>query len=747
MRRRSHFHHAKRLPLLMMLGVSLYADPARAEVEFVYSGPAISIPDNQPAGVNVVLIVSGLNTIKDVDFRLVGVSGCDATPGNTNAAIDHTAVGDLVLKLTSPAGTEVVLIDRRGGTRENFCTTFLDDDGNDPSLATITSMSGSAVVGAYRPDAPLTAFDGQNPVGQWLLNVSDHAPGNSGSVRRFALVLDTEPNEIEVDVLDDPLPGSCVPGSCSLREAVGLANVQFGPDRILLPASGDIVLTRPGANDDGNSTGDLDILGDLEIVGAGASLTTITQTAVDRVFHLLDSDAEFTLRDLRIVGGGGVAQGGAIRGGARLLVEGVQMSGHRASTHGGAIYHSSGGIIGDPPRIILRDSVFDDNRATNSVAGDAYGGALYSFSAGFQQNYLLIENCTFSNNRADNGGGALALDGVQSVSGNRGRIYQSLFSQNQVSIDGPGGAIATNVEGNGLFTLDLDNLLFEQNSVPANGAASVGGAVATRNSGVDILNTSFFIQNTARVGGALHGDVQEIVDSTLCLNTATDEGGALRLGSDSSLIRRSTLCQNSVSTGNAALAGGGAISKQVGNLELERSTLHSNSALRGGAISFGGDDLRLASNTMVAPASLPVGALGSILRYTNADTTDNLGFTNNVLIGQCSYSNAGINPDGAFNNIEASGNTCRFLLAGLQAGNQIATAGAAINLAPLANNGGPTNTSMPLVPSVAIDAGSNLACSVFDQRGYQRTDAVCDIGSTEASGVPLPDLLFADGYE
>lgn len=54
---------------------------------------------------------------------------------------------------------------------------------------------------------------------------------------------------------------------------------------------------------------------------------------------------------------------------------------------------------------------------------------------------------------------------------------------------------------------------------------------------------------------------------------------------------------------------------------------------------------------------------------------------------------------------------------------------------------------LPRAGSIAIDAGSNSFCTLSDQRGYARRDAFCDVGAVEASGAPLPDDVFADGFE
>src|SRR4051794_5814556 len=66
------------------------------------------------------------------------------------------------------------------------------------------------------------------------------------------------------------------PGACSLRKAISAANTDApaagcaagaGADTIALP-SGRYELTLPGAGEDANASGDLDIASDLTIAGA-----------------------------------------------------------------------------------------------------------------------------------------------------------------------------------------------------------------------------------------------------------------------------------------------------------------------------------------------------------------------------------------------------------------------------------------------------------------------------------------------
>jgi hypothetical protein len=68
----------------------------------------------------------------------------------------------------------------------------------------------------------------------------------------------------------------------------------------------------------------------------------------------------------------------------------------------------------------------------------------------------------------------------------------------------------------------------------------------------------------------------------------------------------------------------------------------------------------------------------------------------------------------------------------LQPGDQSSVTAAALNLGPLADNGGPTLTRALLGGSIAIDAGDDANCPATDQRGVARPrGAHCDVGAFE----------------
>ena len=112
---------------------------------------------------------------------------------------------------------------------------------------------------------------------------------------------------ITVNTTDDELNAD---SDCSLREAVQAANTDAavdgctagtGADTIVLSA-GTYVLSLSTADEDNNASGDLDILSDIVIEGAGASTTVIDGNGTDRVLDL-DNGSSLAISDVTISNG------------------------------------------------------------------------------------------------------------------------------------------------------------------------------------------------------------------------------------------------------------------------------------------------------------------------------------------------------------------------------------------------------------------------------------------------------------
>lgn len=116
---------------------------------------------------------------------------------------DHGRDGDLTVSVLHPDNTEVLLVDKRGSTGQNFGGTsgsttnftLLSDD------ASVDIYAGGANGGflfagtnGYRPESPLSLLDGKSANGVWRLRVADSVSGSNGTMRAWSLRLVTGTN-------------------------------------------------------------------------------------------------------------------------------------------------------------------------------------------------------------------------------------------------------------------------------------------------------------------------------------------------------------------------------------------------------------------------------------------------------------------------------------------------------------------------------------------------------------------------
>ena len=310
----------------------------------------------------------------------------------------------------------------------------------------------------------------------------------------------------------------------------------------------------------------------------------------------------------------------------------------------------------------------------NTASGE--GGGLYA--DGFAMT-LTVRNSTISGNTAFAGGGAYVEDtgGATTFEG--------------VVID---GNTATQ-QGGGIFFYDPDNDVVIDHATITNNVAGKGGGIYlySQDGGSFTVSNSTISGNQATSGGGvLLYDIDHpvsIANSTISGNSAVD-GAGVEIGQ----ISAPAVISNSTISGNTATGtGGGVRLARGGGLTVNHSTITQNSAPVGsggkfpGPVSFshvivagntGGGDL-IAAGGVTADFSLIGGLVGAVT-------------------------------DGG--------------------GNQLGITDPM--LGPLADNGGPTQTHLPLPGSPAIDAGNPAAAApATDQRGMARVVDIIDIGSVE----------------
>lgn len=195
--------HACGEPLALNLQITTDQGPQALTVSIPTGGPGAlaspnsadvpkSIPDNSAVGATSTLAVATPGLVNDLNVRI--------------ASITHTFDADLVITLTAPDGTTVLLANQRGGSANNFTSTVFDD-----SAATDISGGSAPFTGSFRPEQPLSVLRGRPVAGTWKLKVVDTALADTGSIASWGL--DARPAACSTSA---PAPPAATTGSASV---------------------------------------------------------------------------------------------------------------------------------------------------------------------------------------------------------------------------------------------------------------------------------------------------------------------------------------------------------------------------------------------------------------------------------------------------------------------------------------------------------------------------------------------------
>ena len=120
--------------------------------------------------VTSTLTISGVGILSDVNL--------------IDLDIKHTYVSDLTIKLTSPQGTEVTIMNV-GCTTNDDISLSLDDEAAAGAWPCTPVPVGQG--GTYQPSNPMSSFDGEDANGVWTLTVTDAFDLDGGSIDAWGL--------------------------------------------------------------------------------------------------------------------------------------------------------------------------------------------------------------------------------------------------------------------------------------------------------------------------------------------------------------------------------------------------------------------------------------------------------------------------------------------------------------------------------------------------------------------------------
>jgi CSLREA domain-containing protein len=305
-----------------------------------------------------------------------------------------------------------------------------------------------------------------------------------------------------VTTFSDPLPGACVPGDCSLREAVIAANGVAGDDLINMPA-GTYNLTRSGSG--GASEGDLDILDDVTLQrNSGGSVALVDghgQLTADRVFEISNS-ADVVFHAISARNGVAPQEGAA-----------------SDPRHGGAIRVNSGSSLQ------MTSGAITGSEAPNTAS---LGGGLYN--AG--QVLLLKVNVQINHTDFGFGGGIFTPAAGLTI------VDKSVIRDNT---SGFGGGFS------GLGTTVIANSLLRGNAAELGGAGYISGDAS-----VTVANSTVAGNVVTDRGGAfrVRNATFHLEGSTVSDNEAGADAGGIAVQDDPGAPSTSVVLKNSILAGN-----------------------------------------------------------------------------------------------------------------------------------------------------------------------------------------------------
>lgn len=511
----------------------------------------------------------------DPRLRPVGLVTLNFTQDVTGPGVDPDQFRDAYRLTRTVNGGDPQIVSLRNATLEQ------SPQGPDQYFLDLTRATG--IAGTYT--LRLVADD------SGIVATGSGDPLTSDAVETWTTMTEIVVNSTSDTIDINPGDGTAADagGNVSLRAAIMEANALPGDDTIILGA-GTYNLTIAGINEDFSAAGDLDIrdtTGSLTIVGAGADVTTIDASSLERVFHVF-SGATFDISGVTIQGGRvtGSEDGGGIRSdGATVTITDSVITGNASLDDAGAINNTG--------NMTLTRVTISNNTATNTGGAIRNSGILTISESTIGGTFDLADPMVqdLRNRSGQNGGAIINLtDGNltllnSTISGNEttGGLGGGLFNFGRASLSNV--TIASNhaaVAGGGVAVtgglLELRNTLIADNTVDsAAGQVDVfdftaGGSISSQSSNLIGNNTgataAFPTATLPNANGDFVGTAAAPIDPLL--GPLADNGGP-------------TLTQ-AISIGSTAIDNGGITSQETDQRGITRDL----NGVDIGAFEFGG---------------------------------------------------------------------------------------------------------------------------------------------------------------
>ncbi len=524
-------------------------------------------------------------------------------------------------------------------------------------------------------------------------------------------------------VLETPVGATQVGNAAALRTAYELGSTTQ------IDLTGPITITAPSVADCPEMIRNSNV--DLVIDGHGFTISK-DPNCNHRIFRQ-DGVGALTFRNVTLTGGnepGG--PGGAVDSQGTVTIVDSTITANKAQSLGGGIFSAT--------TVTVTNSTVSKNHA------DDAGGGIYSDANVHVSGSTISGNdATFDGGCQCSGGGFVALGGTD--------VTNSTITDNHAGCDGLCGADGGGFLSEGSTSVSgstvSNNEVHCSSECDSTGGGFVGG-------GVSVFSAGPAAQVVAEPGEVVV-DHSTISGNTIgsCDLCEGDGGGFYAHGATGVSVNATTLNDNTAAFGGGAFSVGGACGPGTPTVVVN-STVTGNTSSGAAAIDVAGpcDTLTtvydtIDSNTWVSPANLSVQAVADAANIS-AEVYESFGtvVTNPIGAVNCQIFDPPVGSDG-YN--FSDDDSCLFLAStDTEASTNDPVLGA------LADNGGGTDTLLPLVGSPLIDGIPTAACGdgdsaagfavTVDQRGITRPQINgCDIGAVEVVGASIQVTKVVSG--
>jgi subtilisin-like proprotein convertase family protein len=163
-------------------------------------------------------ITSNMSNVQQTAKNAAAPDGTAISDVDLNINFTHTYLSDVQISIMSPSGTIVNLFDGSCGSASNTLALKYDDAGSAISC-------GMTTLQTVFPEGKLSAFNNENPYGDWTLMVRDIDAGQKGTINSASITIQAKKFTLGTDEVATPIDFALFPNPNK-----GSFTIQFSPE-------------------------------------------------------------------------------------------------------------------------------------------------------------------------------------------------------------------------------------------------------------------------------------------------------------------------------------------------------------------------------------------------------------------------------------------------------------------------------------------------------------------------------------